>query len=144
MIELAEIPYLIARPYAVPPDIPADRANYDASLTRITHEIGLMEQRVKAYGRNMTYGINAIVIIGKTEEEEAQAKADEHVSIAGAQQVGTSGVGANLIGTPKTIVERMKRYEDMGISLFMLHFCPMKEGLEEFAEQILPKLSLAE
>jgi tripartite-type tricarboxylate transporter receptor subunit TctC len=26
MIELAEIPYLIARPYAAPPDIPADRA----------------------------------------------------------------------------------------------------------------------
>lgn len=119
-----------------------DRANYAASLERIARETALMEDRVKAYGRKMTYGINAIVIIGQT-EEEAQAKADEHVRVAGAMQVGTSGVGANLIGTPKTIVERIKRYEDMGIDLFMLHFWPMHEGLDEFGEKILPHLKLS-
>jgi hypothetical protein len=27
----------------------------------------------------------------------------------------------------------------MGISLFMLHFYPMREGLEEFAEKVLPE-----
>jgi alkanesulfonate monooxygenase SsuD/methylene tetrahydromethanopterin reductase-like flavin-dependent oxidoreductase (luciferase family) len=55
-----------------------DCAYYEQSLTRIEHEVGLMEDRVKALGRTMTYGINAIVIIGET-EEEAQTKADEHV-----------------------------------------------------------------
>jgi FMNH2-dependent dimethyl sulfone monooxygenase len=116
-----------------------DRANYDQSLKRIEHEIGLMEDRVKTLGRTMNYGINAIVIIGET-EEDAQAKADEHVRIASQAPVGTSGVGANLIGTPKTIVERMRRYEDMGVSLFMLHFWPMHEGLEEFGRKVLPDL----
>jgi FMNH2-dependent dimethyl sulfone monooxygenase len=116
-----------------------DRANYEQSLKRIDHEMGLMEDRVRALGRKMNYGINAIVIIGET-EAEAQAKADEHVRIAAQCPVGTSGVGANLIGTPKTIVERMKLYQSMGIDLFMLHFWPMHDGLEEFAEKILPDL----
>src|SRR3954469_15470800 len=116
-----------------------DRANYDQSLKRIEHEIGLMEDRVKALGRKMTYGINAVVIIGET-EEEAQAKADEHVRIASQAPVGTSGVGASLIGTPKTIAERMRRYEDMGVSLFMLHFWPMHDGLEEFGTKVLTEL----
>jgi len=116
-----------------------DRANYEQSLKRIDHEMGLMEDRVRALGRKMNYGINAIVIIGET-EAEAQAKADEHVRIATQCPVGASGVGANLIGTPKTIVERMKLYQSMGIDLFMLHFWPMHDGLEEFAEKIVPDL----
>lgn len=116
-----------------------ERANYEASLKRIDHEVGMMEDRVKALGRTMNYGINAVIIIGET-EEEAQAKADEHVRIVAQCPVGTSGVGANLIGTPKTIVDRMKRYESMGIGLFMLHFWPMTDGLEEFAAKILPHL----
>jgi dimethylsulfone monooxygenase len=119
-----------------------DRANYEASLKRIDHEMGLMQNRVRDYGRRMQYGINAVVIIGES-EEDAQHKADEHVRLASAQQVGTSGVGANLIGTPKTIIERIKRYEAMGIDLFMLHFWPMHDGLEEFAQKILPSLTLS-
>ena len=119
-----------------------DHANYEASLKRISSEMALMEERVKSYGRKMNYGINAVVIIGET-EEEAQAKAQEHVREASKAPVGTSGVGANLIGTPKTIAARMKLYEDMGISLFMLHFWPMHDGLEEFAQKVMPQLKLS-
>jgi FMNH2-dependent dimethyl sulfone monooxygenase len=119
-----------------------ERQNYAQSLERIEHEISLMDERVKSLGKKMNYGINAIVIIGDT-DAEAEAKADEHVRVVQTDPsitVGTSGVGAALIGTPKTIVERMRRYESLGIGLFMLHFYPMREGLEEFAEKILPEL----
>jgi FMNH2-dependent dimethyl sulfone monooxygenase len=121
-----------------------DRANYEQSLQRIEREVGMMEERVRAAGRTMEYGVNAIVIIGET-EAEAQAKADEHVRAVSSVQggVGVSGVGANLIGTPKTIVERMRRYQSLGIGLFMLHFWPMHDGLEEFAQKILPELQRA-
>lgn len=117
-----------------------DRANYEQSLKRIELEIGLMEERVRALGRKMNYGINAIVIIGET-EEDAQSKADEHVRIASTVPVGVSGVGANLIGTPAMIAERIKRYESLGIGLLMLHFWPMHDGLEEFAQKVLPRLT---
>jgi FMNH2-dependent dimethyl sulfone monooxygenase len=116
-----------------------DHRQYEQSLKRIEQEIGVMQKRVAALGRSMVYGINGVVIIGDT-EEEAQAKAQQHVEVASRLQVGTSGVGANLIGTPQSIVDKIKRYEDMGIGLLMLHFWPMSAGLEEFADKILPKL----
>lgn len=119
-----------------------DRANYEQSLKRIEREIGMMEDRVSALGRKMTYGINAIVIMGET-EEDAQAKADEHVRVVSTDKsvfVGTSGVGANLIGTPKAIAQRIRRYEELGVGLLMLHFWPMHDGLEEFAQKVLPEL----
>jgi FMNH2-dependent dimethyl sulfone monooxygenase len=116
-----------------------DRGKYAESLKRIEHEIGLMEGHARALGKQMTYGINAIVLLGET-DEEAEAKADEHLTIASALQVGTSGLGANLVGSPRTVAERIRRYEDLGIGLLMLHFYPMRAGLDEFAEKVMPRL----
>lgn len=121
-----------------------DRRNYSASLKRIETERALMEERVRTLGKSMRYGINALVLIGET-DNEAEAKADEHLAAVRndlTMTVGISGVGANLIGSPKTIVERIKRYQDLGISLFMLHFYPMRKGLEEFADKILCDLDV--
>ena len=121
-----------------------DWTRYDASLKRIESEMAQMEQRVASLGRKMTYGMNACVLIGDT-DDEAREKAEEHLRVVEndpSVRVGTSGMGAALIGSPKTIVERMRRYEDMGVDLFMLHFYPMKDGLEEFAEKIIPQLDL--
>jgi FMNH2-dependent dimethyl sulfone monooxygenase len=117
-----------------------DRRNYAASLKRIESEVAIMQSRVQALGRTMTYGINALVLIGET-DEEAEAMADEHIRAVASDPltaVGTSGVGAALIGTPETIARRIKIYQSMGISLFMLHFYPMREGMEEFAARVLP------
>lgn len=121
-----------------------DRRNYDASIRRIEQERKLMEERVLSFGKSITYGINALVLIGET-DEEADAMAEEYLEAVRNQPsmpVGTSGVGANLIGSPMTIRERIRRYEDMGISLFMLHFYPMREGLDDFAEKIMGDLAL--
>ena len=49
-------------------------------------------------------------------------------------------VGANLIGTPKTVVERIRRYESLGVDLFLLQFYPMRQGLDAFALKVLPEL----
>ena len=119
-----------------------DRRNYQTSLKRIETEIAIMEARVRDLGRTMEYGINACVLIADT-DEEAERKADEHLKVIASDPsitVGSSGVGAALVGSPKTVVERIRKYQSMGISLFMLHFYPMREGLEEFAEKVLPEL----
>jgi FMNH2-dependent dimethyl sulfone monooxygenase len=116
-----------------------DHRNYEQSLKLIEREIGTMQKRVAEYDRHMDYGINAVIILGET-EEDAQRKAQEHLDAVSRLQVGTSGVGANLIGTRKSIVEKIKRYEAMGIGLLMLHFWPMSAGLEEFGEKIMADL----
>ena len=46
------------------------------------------------------------------------------------------------IGSPKSILERIKRYEDMGVGMLMLQFYPFRQGLEVFAQEILPHLTI--
>jgi FMNH2-dependent dimethyl sulfone monooxygenase len=120
-----------------------DQRLYNQSLTRIEREIKVMAGKVRSHGRSgITYGINAIVLLAET-DAEAEALAEEHIRAVQTDKsihVGTSGIGANLIGSPKTVIERIKRYQSMGIDLFMLFFHPMRDGLEQFAEQVLPAL----
>jgi alkanesulfonate monooxygenase SsuD/methylene tetrahydromethanopterin reductase-like flavin-dependent oxidoreductase (luciferase family) len=119
-----------------------DYKKYEDNLSRITREIALMEQRTKALGRRIGYGISAFVFLGET-DEEAQAKVEEHIAAVKSDPTigcGTAGIGAALIGSPKTVVERIRRYESLGIDLLMLVFYPMREGLDAFAEKVMPEL----
>lgn len=121
-----------------------DHRLYDSSLRRIEREMALMDAKVRAHGRNgITYGINAVVLMAET-DELAEELAEEHILAVRSDpsiHVGTSGIGANLIGSPKTIVDRIKRYQAMGIDLFMLYFYPMRSGLDEFGARVLPHLT---
>jgi len=118
-----------------------DHNRYEESLMRIEREIAIMESRVHALNRKMKYGINAIVFLGET-DDEGREKLEEHLEHARSDPsmlVGTSGVGAALYGSSSTVIDRIRRSEGLGIDLLMLHFYPMKQGLEEFAERIMPE-----
>src|SRR5262245_20942109 len=116
---------------------------YEAGLKRVETEVGLMEQRCRELGRKMQYGLSACVLTADTDEAAiaiadgylAQLERDPSIKSA------SVAVGANLIGTPKTVIERIRRYEELGINLFLLQFYPMRQGLDEFAEKTLPELS---
>jgi FMNH2-dependent dimethyl sulfone monooxygenase len=120
-----------------------DWRKHEENLQRIEREIGLMQQRTQALGRHMDYGINAFMFLGET-DAEAQAKADDHLAQVKRDPtigVGSSGIGAALIGSPKTVAERIRRYESLGVNLLMLAFYPMRQGLEEFAQKVLPEIA---
>ena len=117
---------------------------YDESLKRLESEIAQMEKRTRELGRQMKYGINACMLLGKT-DAEAQAKGEDYLARSKVDPSLFScsgGLGANLIGSPRTVLERIRRYEDMGIGMVMLQFYPFRQGLEEFAELILPHLKV--
>ena len=118
-----------------------DRGKYAESLARIERDIGLMEKLSATHGKRLTYGVNAMVLLGET-DAEAEAAADEHTRLARdpTLRVGLSGLGANLVGSPRTVAERINRYRDLGIDLLMLHFYPMRSGLDEFAKKVMPYL----
>jgi FMNH2-dependent dimethyl sulfone monooxygenase len=115
---------------------------YEDGLKRIEREVGLMEQRCSELGRKMQYGISACVLTADT-EEEAIAIADGYMAqLAHDPSIRSAsvGVGANLIGTAKTVVERIRRYQSLGVDLFLLQFYPMRQGLDSFAIEVLPEL----
>ena len=119
-----------------------DYREYEDGLKRIETEVGLMERRCSELGRKMQYGLSACVLMADT-DEEAIAIADGYLAqLARDPSIKSASVavGANLIGSPKTVVERIRRYEAVGIDLFLLQFYPMRQGLEAFALKVLPEL----
>jgi FMNH2-dependent dimethyl sulfone monooxygenase len=119
-----------------------DYRRYDDSLRRVETEVGLMNKRCAEIGRRMKYGLSACILMADT-DADAIAIADGYMaqlehdpSIRSA----SSAVGASIIGSPRTVLERIRRYQSLGIDLFLLQFYPMRQGLEEFANTILPEL----
>ena len=115
---------------------------YEASLKQIESEIAQMECRCAEHGRSMKYGINACVLIADTDQEAVGIAEDYLAHLARDPSIGSAsgGIGANVIGSPKTVIERIKRYQSMGIDLFMMQFYPMRQGLDVFARDVLPHL----
>lgn len=110
--------------------------NYEANLKRIGADIADMRARAARHGRSIGFGVSTHVGCAATmEEAEAQAREIESDPLA---NVAAKALGAGLIGPPRVIAERIRRYEDMGVTCLMLQFHPMKDGLERFANDILP------
>ncbi len=71
--------------------------------------------------------------------DEAIAQANE-IEADPLANVAAKALGAGLIGPPNVIAERIRVYEEMGVTCLMLQFHPMKDGLERFADEIMPLL----
>ena len=52
-----------------------------------------------------------------------------------------SGCGAAIVGTPQQIIDKIHRYEAMGIEAFIFSGYPHKEEAERFAHLVLPHLN---
>ncbi len=112
------------------------RLAYEANLARIVVDIADMRARAARFGRSIGIGVSThIACAASMDDAEAQARKIESDPLA---NVAAKALGAGLIGTPRVIADRIKRYEDMGVTCLMLQFHPMKDGLERFANDILP------
>jgi FMNH2-dependent dimethyl sulfone monooxygenase len=119
-----------------------DYREYADGLKRIETEVALMERRCSELGRKMQYGLSACVLMADTDGEAIDIADGYLAQLARDPTIKSASVavGANLIGSPKTVVERIRRYESLGIDLFLLQFYPMRQGLEAFAMKVLPEL----
>ena len=116
-----------------------DFRKYEESLSKIRDDIKGMEKRIAGRGKPMGYGLSGLVIMAET-NEAAIAKAEEyeeHCRTSTFTRTPVVALGAGLVGSRKTILERIRRWEDAGITLLMLHFWPMKDGMEEFAAEVM-------
>ena len=120
----------------------ADYRRYDESFGAIRRDIADLAERAKHFGRKLAFGMSAHISCADT-LTEAQARANELEAYGQRDRVSSTaarGLGACLVGTPELIAERMRRYEDIGVELFLLNFHPMSQGLETFAKRVMPLL----
>jgi alkanesulfonate monooxygenase len=52
-----------------------------------------------------------------------------------------SGCGAAIVGTPQQVIDKIRRYESMGIEAFIFSGYPHKDEAQRFAELVLPHLN---
>ena len=120
----------------------ADHRLYEQNFAAIRRDIADLKDRAKHFGRKLAFGMSAHVICADT-LREADARASELEAYGRRDRVSSTaarGLGACLVGTPELVAERMCRYEDIGVELFLLGFHPMRAGLETFARSVMPLL----
>jgi FMNH2-dependent dimethyl sulfone monooxygenase len=123
----------------------ANHRRYDENFHTIKADISDLAERAGHFGRKLAFGMSAHVICADT-LGEAQMRAEELEAYGQRDRISSTAaraLGACLVGTPELIAQRMRRYEDIGVELFLLHFHPMLAGLETFASKVLPLLALA-
>jgi FMNH2-dependent dimethyl sulfone monooxygenase len=52
--------------------------------------------------------------------------------------VGTRGLRPDLVGTPEQVAEKIRAYQDAGLTLLLIQCSPAHEELERIAEQVFP------
>ena len=120
----------------------ADYRKYDENVDTIAQDISDLSERAAHFGRKLAFGMSAHVICTDT-LAEAHTRANELEAYGQRDRVSSTasrGLGGALVGTPDVIAERMRRYEEIGIELFLLNFHPMLPGLETFAKRVMPLL----
>ncbi len=116
--------------------------NYERNFDLISRQIDDMNARRARFGKTypMGYCISTNVICRET-QAEAEAIADG-IEAGGYDKksggTAVKGLGTGLVGTPEFIADRIRRYEDIGITTLMLRFPKMLEGIEDFGRKVIP------
>lgn len=116
---------------------------YDRNVEAVRLQIADMKERAAQNGRKLGFGMSCHVICAPT-KEQAQKQAEELEAMGDSSRIAfiaSKALGPGLVGTPALIAERLKAYEAAGVDTLMLHFHPMMEGLETFAQQVMPRLA---
>ena len=124
-------------------DYDAGFRNYEKNFVGIRGYVADLNNRAASNGRSLQYGVSATVISNADQHEaDAQALATEEARLHIREgRSAISALGAGLVGSPRNIADRMKRYEDIGVECFMLRFPQQAEGLERFAQDVMPLIA---
>jgi FMNH2-dependent dimethyl sulfone monooxygenase len=111
--------------------------NVESNMERMAADVRAMDELAARHGRKLRYAINPQVICCET-QAEAERLADEAERTAGPRDRMVNALGAGLVGTPRFIAERLRRYEEIGIEIMLTRFTPMLEGVEAFGTEVIP------
>jgi F420-dependent oxidoreductase-like protein len=117
-----------------------DASNFSGTVEQVRHKCDVLQKHCRDAGRDYDAIVRSVsfepVIVRQT-EAEARAVADRAREASGDEDWDESA----LVGTPAQCVERIRSYEQVGVSYFILYFQGVADDLEPlhlFAEQVLP------
>jgi len=103
------------------------------------------EEAFEAYddlARYRHFGDTDTVHVGVDRAMEAAAGRGAHIESTAARTWG--GTAAGLVGSYRDVAERIKRFHEAGVELFLLSFQPMESEAERFAAEVMPLLDLGD
>jgi len=139
---------------------------HGGSPEKIAGDVEDMRQRRADAGHDpdaMKFGMAAYVICRET-KEEAQAELDRITTVDYESEgydsyddfvenskldsevdlkdysVSNRGLRPDLVGTPDTIVRRLREYEDAGLDLVLIQCSPMLEEVQRIGKHVIPRL----
>ena len=117
-----------------------DASNFGGPVEQVRHKCEVLRQHCRDVGRDYDAIVKSVsfepVILRRT-ESEARAVAER----ARAASLDREWDDMALVGTPAQCIERIKAYERIGVSYFILYFHGVADDLEPlrlFAEQVIP------
>lgn len=111
---------------------------YEDNVALIKRDIADMKSRAALHGREIGYGISTLIAC--SDDPSALITDARRFAEDPLHNVPIKALGAGLIGTPQTVADRIRRYEDMGMTLLMLQFHPFMDGMRHFADRVIPLL----
>lgn len=125
-------------------DAPGEHRGYENNFASVSILIQDMNKRCEGLGRRPDYYFNATVLC-MDDQDEALARADQFEIAARNNRKllvpgGVRGLGGGLVGSPGFVLERMQRYQELGIAGFMLRFLPQPSGRAKFLKEVVPHL----
>jgi F420-dependent oxidoreductase-like protein len=121
-----------------------DAANINGLLETVRHKCDVLQQHCRDVGRDyetITKSVMFQPVVIRRTEKEARAAA-ERARIA-TDESAEDWAASSLVGTPEQCIERLRAYQAIGISYFILYFWNIAvdlEALNLFAEQVIPAL----
>ena len=114
--------------------------SYESNFAGIARAPEDMQRRAARHDNKLKFAISCYVVCEPT--TEAAHKRAEAMEAMGRESriamISARGLGGGLVGSPDLIAKRLKRYEDVGVDITMLHFHPMLDGLDNFAREVMP------
>jgi dimethylsulfone monooxygenase len=129
--------------FVTPRSLDATHEDFDLVAAEIEEEIDKLREAAARHGRAIGFGVSGHVVCAATKEDACRRidELEEYGKKSMLNFIVSRATINGLVGTPEMIAERLDRYEAMGCSFTMLHFHPMIEGAQRFAEEVMPLLN---
>ena len=124
-------------------EMPKDAQTTDDVLKAIAASVEDMNRRTARIGRRVRYGINPFLALGRTSEEAFDAsiqqifKYDRDPDTRKIERRMLPATKAGCMGPAKTVLQQIRRFEDMGIELLLLKLIPTVQNVQRIGEEII-------